>query len=967
MEASDDDEHVILVCTNPDPIESTENQNEEILVSTIDILICDLPTILSFRTIKVQAHRNRLIEQSLYFRGLLSGSFSESCLGYITIKWNVGVFMQILKHMYGCPLDITPDNVLPLYEGALYFGVETLILKCEMWFSEVFSPKGFQSTLIKMEDLIQIWKFGLDHASDFILHLCVDYLARNFMWAMHSKFFGKIPYDLLLSSVKHPHLTVDSEMHLSDALLLWLESNMENLERPSKAEDNCNEILKQIRVGLLPLWFAAGKRNSLYFRQQAEESLDSIFRPLSILPMGSLDIFGYSDLQVQHLRIRLTEYLKKVNLSGCPQITSAILLLSVIPSSYLTDPMQKKIIKQFFINSGHPIRDECAFPQQLLKTFTFEAVQEVDISKCGRLCIEHAVDCFCKSFPSLRILKAAYLLNIRTTSFLQLLEKCPLICEIDLTVDITPLIPALVTVLSSSFKYIAVETMSFNEIGSPLSNITKLTLEGRTDVCDLGLQYISKFCVSLCHLNIKGCISVTDIGISDLILRCKKLNSIVVCDTSFGINSVQALSLAISDDGNFSSLHPKDKHLNSVVSNLQTLHMGGCRGICESSILELMSRAQVLKSLCLRGTELFDQALYNFIGSSLEMLDVSNTEISGAALSYVIRRNPHLKCLKARGCRYLFQEDSCIEKRDSSFSSLHEELHDELGKMCRLEEIEFGWGFSSFSLSSLEPALMSLKTINIGLGGMLGEDALRRLPAICPLLETIILHFQVISDIIVMNLVTSVINLQVLALCYCFGDISNTSFKFPMQNLRKLRLERVTPWMTNDDLVILTQNCRNLVELSLLGCSLLNSDSQHIISCGWPGLVSIHLEDCGEVTANGVSALLDCIALEDLLLRHNGPGLRRNFVFNAALKMPLLRKLSLDICDASEGDFDIPNNYADRCFLSTLKITRCKSQRCAFNLPVSAPGARRRSVHVETLVLVWNSSDLIRTVVKERL
>lgn len=40
-----------------------------------------------------------------------------------------------------------------------------------------------------------------------------------------------------------------------------------------------------------------------------------------------------------------------------------------------------------------------------------------------------------------------------------------------------------------------------------------------------------------------------------------------------------------------------------------------------------MSQTQVLKSLCLRGTDLADQALYNFLGSSLEMLDVSNTKV----------------------------------------------------------------------------------------------------------------------------------------------------------------------------------------------------------------------------------------------------------------------------------------------------------------------------------------------------
>jgi len=75
----------------------------------------------------------------------------------------------------------------------------------------------------------------------------------------------------------------------------------------------------------------------------------------------------------------------------------------------------------------------------------------------------------------------------------------------------------------------------------------------------------------------------------------------------------------------------------------------------------------------------------------------------------------------------------------------------------------------------------------------------------------------------------------------------------------------------------------------------------------------------------------------------------------------MLRKVSLDLCDAREGEFDIPD-YDDMCFLSTVKIARCKSPRCNFNLP-----AQRRSVHKGTLVLVRNSKNLIRTVVKERL
>lgn len=62
MEVSDDDDElVILLCTNTDPIETTETLNDEILVSATDVLAWDLPTTLTFPTIKVQTHRNRFV------------------------------------------------------------------------------------------------------------------------------------------------------------------------------------------------------------------------------------------------------------------------------------------------------------------------------------------------------------------------------------------------------------------------------------------------------------------------------------------------------------------------------------------------------------------------------------------------------------------------------------------------------------------------------------------------------------------------------------------------------------------------------------------------------------------------------------------------------------------------------------------------------------------------------------------
>lgn len=90
---------------------------------------------------------------------------------------------------------------------------------------------------------------------------------------------------------------------------------------------------------------------------------------------------------------------------------------------------------------------------------------------------------------------------------------------------------------------------------------------------DSDLHDISEFCASLCYLNLNGCTSLTDNGLSVIILKCKKLHSVLACDTSFGNNSILALcygiSVAESKRGNYS---------HTTASKCQTLHIGGCNG-----------------------------------------------------------------------------------------------------------------------------------------------------------------------------------------------------------------------------------------------------------------------------------------------------------------------------------------------------------------------------------------------------
>nr|pir hypothetical protein At2g36370 [imported] - Arabidopsis thaliana [Arabidopsis thaliana] len=510
------------------------------------------------------------------------------------------------------------------------------------------------------------------------------------MLVKSDKYFGNVPYELLMWCVKHPHLTVHSEMDLVDGLLIWLDAGGRLSDLPESSQDNTINLMEQVRFSLLPLWFIAGRSKSHGFSKFADQSIELVTK-LMKMPSTCL-VDSLTDGPPTDVRVRLTEYSEILDLSGCPQLNEASLLLSILPNSYFANLRWRKSLESFLKNPDDDERHQEQISHRTLPILSFESVKEIDISKCQRLDYKVVIKCFSKSFPSLRKLRAAYLLNIKVSTLLELLLNFRELTEVDLTVDVSPIIPVQASVFYSG----------------------------------------------------------------------------QVCYTSFSENSILALCATIS-------MTNEHMDINSVASNLQTLHMSKCEGISETSLLNLITHSQKMKSLCLRDTKVSDSVLCEFPGSTLEALDISNTtEISDSALTSVL---------------------------------------------------------------------------------------------------------------------TSLKHLQELALSYCFGEISLQSFKFSMPNLRKLRLERVTRWMTNDDLLVLTQSCPNLTELSL---------------------------ECGSITENGVASLYGCIALEDLFLRHNGSGIQKSFLLDATLKrffclihlnneqFPMLRLVSLDMCDAKEGGFDVP-------------------------------------------------------------
>lgn len=127
-------------------------------------------------------------------------------------------------------------------------------------------------------------------------------------------------------------------------------------------------------------------------------------------------------------------------------------------------------MKSFLKNPDDDERNREQLSHRTLPILSFESVKEIDISKCQRLDYKVVIKCFSKSFPSLRKLRAAYLLNIKVSTMLELLHNFRELTEIDLTVDITPIIPVQASLFYSGQGHYS------------LSNITRLTLEGRSDI-----------------------------------------------------------------------------------------------------------------------------------------------------------------------------------------------------------------------------------------------------------------------------------------------------------------------------------------------------------------------------------------------------------------------------------------------------------------------------------------------------
>lgn len=158
-----DSDTVILNCIDSD-VSTLDGDYEQItVISTTQVTQWDLTSLVHRPIVKIKANRQRLIQQSSYFHGLLSGSFSESCFDSISVHWDMESLLSLLRFTFGCSLDLTSENFLPLYEAALFFGVDKLLLVCRSWLDYVTSEVRIRPPQLRLEDLVLIWDYGREN------------------------------------------------------------------------------------------------------------------------------------------------------------------------------------------------------------------------------------------------------------------------------------------------------------------------------------------------------------------------------------------------------------------------------------------------------------------------------------------------------------------------------------------------------------------------------------------------------------------------------------------------------------------------------------------------------------------------------------------------------------------------------------------------------------------------------------
>ncbi|KAL2631684.1 hypothetical protein R1flu_016370 [Riccia fluitans] len=877
--------------------------------------------------VRIVVEKSMLEKYSSYFRALKS--FREGDSTQVHVDCDVLLFVILVKFFYTGTLDIAPSEVATLLEACVFFGVDEAIDRVECWMtvtSETNDPELIRNVV---KAIPTIWDASNRHGQSTVINFCSRFLAINFISAASDSAFMDLPYALLYACVNSPLLTVDSEARLYDALIRWFEAQ----DLADEAEEEKNEwranLLGKVRASLIPL-------KVLLARYSTKNFLDHKDRT-----------------------IRITHYLKSLDLSGCHEVDDYLLFHSSarasVPDELVGSDEQAQNISPG-VEEGSSIsglEGVCSSLQLISPTRnarwpvgqSLEALTVVDVSQCTMIPQDSLVLWLGETCPNLTELIATKCPQIGTSLIPILSKECPRLQTVDLSLDTISVEEN--EIHKTEARSAQVHFLTWAKY--PLDQLTSLSLRGRHELTDLILHNLLLNCQALLDLDVSMCTMLSDHGIGEALRRLPQ-----------GLRSLQARCTRIG---------PSCCNLLSRSNDLQTLNLESCHGLSAEGISLILENQVSLETLFLGDTALDDSALLQFKGRRLRELSVRDTKVSAKSLAAVIRMSPELRSLDVRGCTRICNPENgegevAVNRDDGS-------LFKELESRDFLEELKVGWRFSYFGLEAMTPSQKLLRNLEVGVGGNLCNLCLGKISAHWSSLQKISLCFQTIDDDGIIEILEGLRCLEVLEvqnnICYLTSRGIGALVSRCPPGLKVLKLDRFAPEMSDDDLLQLSRCCTKLSSFSLVGCKYLTSRSLVSISQHMRALTELRLEECGNLTANGGACVLEsCKALERLILRHNGKGVEEAFVMKAKMELPHLWYLSLDVCDSVSDCFETPGKVHLEDSLSTVLLSRCKRLEGGFLGPVMSDGKSKR-YHKDTIVLRWTRDRIHSCTISRRI
>lgn len=556
------------------------------------------------------------------------------------------------------------------------------------------------------------------------------------------------------------------------------------------------------------------------------------------------------------LTIRITKHSLRLDLAGCQQTTAAMLFRAVLQDrrkSSDIDPQCYILIEAVIENilrsegsravsepahvsrSNEPIAvpsDVSQGIQDVCRDLALNNLCELNLEGCWRISQESLIIWLRLACPKLRILNVSHCPQLQVNMLPQISLSCQSLETVDFSLDLSSLLGQPVNLVHQGLDIVDRRYSRHLEsswwLPCSLIHLTNISLQGRSSLMDWDLQMLSRCCPNILDVNLRGCTELTDRGICQFLVSFDNLRSLRAAFTAFGCHSMNVLleKYAVSTFSSPPSCGTeKSSSSGRDTCVLSTLDLEGCSGVDEVLLANLLSRTSLLTNLILGNTRVDDNAIFTFEGTSLQRLDLRETQVTEQALGYLISRNSCLKVLNIRGCKEVKCSFSSSDERTKLLKVTLQNAIKSTG--LDFEELAVGWSFCDFTWNAWKPVLHNLRSLSVGLGGSMSEITFCSLSEICPCLEHLALSFQIISDKSILSLLKSMTKIRMLELSHCLGEISSQSINVLAtcygSNLTCLRLEWGVAWLTDTDICLLTNSCKGLRQLSLIGCKLLTS------------------------------------------------------------------------------------------------------------------------------------------------